>query len=475
MDAPALLFSAHKVISKATVDSDRMAVTAILTFPTFDLAGDYIEPEGGDYTRHKAQPWVGLEHYRLRKGTKDELVYPDHRDAGRPIVAGWARESLSDSDGYDPDRDYAVKLKAFTIKGKKYNLPVGTSYYDPDNRLSSQVFSMVKADALPGVSLELAAPEGYTPTVLKARSPLEPHRPSWHYRKWDCHAWVNCAKPVNPGALVGKSQINDALASILSRGKVENGNGDLERLHPLILKSFSQYVPVPNKSRVVVEKAMHDQSGPPMGDPTPDEPSVYDDANDEQTPQGPHTAQTAYDGAQMLVDIATHLEERLKASEHVGGKKAMMKHLEKIKALAEGMIGVGDKVTADVGKGDGATGEIDEEEDADLEDDDMEPDDEDDGEEEGDDEEEDGPPKKKKGKGALKAFRNPKRAWALKSLMRAPITRFSAEDIAAAPEVLVIPEPPAAPVYEEGNTPEDLARLEKAKRKFRKAQLLYGG
>lgn len=443
MQGQSLTFSHHDILTKATVDAAKMSVQAILTFPCVDLAGDWIEPTGGDYAKHKAVPWTGLEHYRLKKGTKDELVYPDDPNAGKPIVAGWARESLSEEGA-----PYAVEHKAFTIKGKRYVLPVGTTYYDENNRLSSQVFAMVQQDALPGVSLELSAPANYTPAVLKARSPLEPHRPAWRYDRWECHAWVNCAKPVNPHALVGKSVGNDALASILDKKQVVTGNGTNEPLHPLIFKSLARYAPEVNKSRVVVEKAVPQPDDTPvMGDAQPEEASVYDDAHEEQmeSEQGTPTAQTAYDIAQMIVDVCAHAEERLGASEHVSGKRALLKELERLKVIAEKVIGVGDKVTADVGKGDGATG-IDDEEEPEIEEDATE-------------EDEEEPDKK------MKAFRAPHRKVYAKA-----VKRFTAHEIAIAPVVNL----PEEPQHEPGNSPEDIEAELKALRKFKKAQLLYG-
>jgi len=425
------------------VDAARMSVSAILTYPMVDLAGDYIEPSGGDFSVHKALPWIGLEHYRLKRGTKDELVYPDNPQAGKPIIAGWARESLS-----EPEAPYAVEHKAFTIKGKQYALPVGTSFYDPDNRLSSQVFAMIEQDALPGVSLELAAPKDYTPDVLKSHSPLEPHRPAWKYDRWECHAWVNCAKPVNPGALVSKSIHDDALACILDRRKIVTGNGTAEPLHPLILKSLVRYMPEADRSRVFVEKAMPTET-PVMGDAAPEEATVYDDAHDEQQDEekGTPTAQVAYDVAQMLVDVCTHAEERLQQSEHVSGKKALLKEIEHLKARAEKWISVGDKVTSDVGKGADATGNIDEEEEPEIDEDETEPDEDDD-------------------EKRMKAFRKPHRKVYMKS-----VRRFTAHEIATAP-VVELHEP--APEPEPGNTPEDIEAELKALRKFRKAKRLYG-
>lgn len=447
MDAPVIQFSHFPFVTKATVDAARMCATAILTYPIVDLAGDYIAPTGGDYARHKAVPWVGLEHYRLKKGTKGEVCYPDHADAGRPIVAGWARESLSEDDG-----TYSVEFKQFTIKGQKHTLPVGTTFYDADNRLSNQVFAMVKQDALPGVSLELQAPDGYTPKILKAKSPLEPHRPAWQYDRWECHAWVSCAKPVNPGALVTKSVHDDALASILSRGKVSTDQGSSESLHPLILKSLARYLPE-GKSKAVVggfsaEKAMpFDQTGG-MDDDKPDEPTVYDDAHEDQVgdEQGTPTARAAYNAAQMCMDLCGQIQTDLEGSEHKSGKKAVLKLCEQLEAMAHKAIAIGDKVVADLG-GDEGESNFDSEDDDDVEDDATETDDEDD-------------------EKRMKARRAPHRQIYFKA-----IKRFTAREVKEAP-VVELPEP--APEPEPGNGPDDIERLKKARERRRRLKFLHG-
>lgn len=425
------LYRTHfPLLAKAAVDTGRLSVVAPLTYPVIDLAGDYVAPGGGDFAPHQdAGAWVGLEHWRYKKGTRAEIVQPDDPEAGRPVVAGWARESLR-----DPDAPYAVELKSFVIKGKSYDLPIGTTFYDPDNRLSAQVFALVERGGLPGVSLEFDAPAGYVPTVLKAKSPLEPHRPAWRFDRWDCHGWVNCARPVNPGALVAKSLALDPLRSVLAAGKIGS-----EVLHPVICKSLARYAPEPNRSRVTVEKAMPDTAAL-RDDTAPTEPTVYDDAHAEAADEmGTPTAQAAYNIAQMLVDACTHGEELLKKGEHVQGRKMLLRELEKIKAQAEKLIGIGDKVASDVGLGDDATGEL-PEDDAEVEEDAAEPDEEDE-------------------EKRMKAFRKPERRPYRKGLVRP----FSKEEIAAAP--------PASPTPVDPEELRKKARLAKLQRALRRELL----
>lgn len=419
------------LIAKARVDASRLSVVAPLTYPCVDLDGDYVAPDGGNFDPHKsAGAWVGLEHWRYRKGLRTEIVQPDDPLAGRPVIVGYARESLD-----DPDGEYAVELKQFNIKGiGAVALPVGTTYYDPDNKLSAQVFALIEREALPGVSLEFDAPDGYKPTVLQAKSLRNPDRPAWRFDKWNCHGWVNCARPVNPGALVAKSQVNDKLKSILSVGKIGT-----ETVHPMLFKAFAAHVPAPNRSTVRVEKAMDEPTN------AFDDPTVYDDAHDELSgeEEGTPTAQAAYDAAQMLVDVCERIKDGLKKSEHVQGKKQLMKLCDQVEAMAEKFIATGDKVTSDVCMGENATGELSEDDDE-VEEGATEPDEED--------------PDK-----AMKAFRAPHRKIYRKSLIR-PFTR---QQIADAPVIQLKSD-------KDEDDPADLEREARAERKFKKYKWLYG-
>jgi len=312
-----------RVVRKADVDARAMSVSAVLTYPGVDLAGDVVWPSGIDFASHRRDPWIDLEH-----------------DGNR---VGWARPSL------DRPGDYGVSWKSLPIDGTYHRLPVGTTHFDHRDRLGSQVFALIAEDALPGVSLEFRPVPGY----LKAlgRSPLE-NRSAYEFFKADVVRWTHCARPVNEGALtLTKSQTEpDKLLSILSAGRVGS-----EQLHPTILKSLARYIPTPNKRTVRVEKAMDEDDPTTMyDDEAPEE--AGEPAADEGT--GAPTVQAHYDCSQGIIDLCDQAEQQLQASEHLKGKQYLLKQIEKLRSVAEDMKANGDKIDGELS---GGTDETDEE------------------------------------------------------------------------------------------------------------------
>lgn len=62
MQAPATHRSVPVVLRKARPDTRALSVTAVLSTPGIDLAGDIVHPSGLDFTAHSRTPWVDLEH-----------------------------------------------------------------------------------------------------------------------------------------------------------------------------------------------------------------------------------------------------------------------------------------------------------------------------------------------------------------------------------------------------------------------------
>ena len=301
------------VYTKA-IDSKRLSVTAVLTYPVPDLAGDEVKSDGGDWSHHKSMPWVGLEHHRYFTNDHNRSGLLGQPGVGNePVVVAWTTE-----DRNDPDSPYTVELKSFNLDGETHVLPVGTSFFDPSDRLSAQTFAMVASDALPGVSLEFAP-------VLKARrqrlaqSPLE-RRPAYHFDRWDALGYVHCAVPVNPGAMVCKSvqAASDELLKALTDKRVGR-----EPMHGILFKSLSRYLPV-GKSRttVRVEKAMPD-------DPNAPTPTAYDDAMPEQPAEDTapplNGVQAFLNHAQALLGILDQLEQDIQSSDSSELRKAATK------------------------------------------------------------------------------------------------------------------------------------------------------
>jgi hypothetical protein len=263
---------------------------------------------------------------------------------------------------------------------------------------------------LPAVSLEFRATHGNK----LGYSAME-NRPAYEFINPQVVKYTHCAEPVCPAALltVGKavpvSPSLDLLIPVLQTGKLGSESLDLKLLG-VLRKSVAQYTP----RRILVaggfvEKAMDDPNAPAQ--------TLYDGALDDEdmasvdgTPPGPPTAAAAYELSQDLTDAIDRAEEKLKASEHIAGKKQILKRLEKIRGEIETLIGIGDQVTSDVG-GDNE-GEMTE--------DDETPE----VEEDATDKDEDG---------VMKAFSTPKRLWVRKSLLAARAKRFSKAEVQDAP------------------------------------------
>lgn len=421
------------VFQKAAVDASKMNVESVLTYPVHDLDGDYVNPIGGNFAEHATDPWVDLEH--------------------NGFPHGWARESLE-----DPSAPYSVVLKSLTIENKTHILPVGTTWFDPKDRIQAQTFAMIERDMLPGVSLEFTKSPLAEPRILKTVSPIN-GRKSLHFDVWECHRWTHCRQPVNPGAQTVTKAVTDALIVALQTKKV----GD-EAMHPTLFKSLSHYLPAAGKGAKKTTVTVPETKAMPVdADPTQQPPTDYDsppdssadadeagqgdmDGGDEggDEPKATPTAQSAYDFAQQIKDLCEQTLDAIKDGEHVQGKKALMKLCEKIDAIAEDAVGVGDKVAKDVaGKGD------------------MKPDDEGgggDGGGEGDEEEPDTEPDDEDD-GVMKCMSAPHR-----KVYRKAIKRFTAREVQAAPTATTEPAPtqPAISAEERAALQKALKRLSRA-------------
>jgi len=324
-----------------SVDSSKLTITSVLTQPEHDKAGDFVHPAGGNFAPHMADPWIGLEHYRWDKAQKD-WVYPDEKNASaEPVVIAWARESLA-----APGGEYSVRMADLNLKGVKHSLPVATSYFDPNDKLSMQVFALVADDTLPGVSMEFrpAAPKWSDGRLHKSYRPLGPspieNRPALEIFNWDFHGFVHCRTPVNGGAL---TVVPEKLVKAVQVGKVGG-----ESMHPMLLKSMSAVVP--SRRYFTVSQALLKKA-----DMMPDEPlaetSVYDEpaepAEGSQTEPGNYP--TA-DGLRMLAQTLTDACEAAKSvkGEHKKGMKALRKLCDKVEAMVQEAVATADNVDADL-------------------------------------------------------------------------------------------------------------------------------
>lgn len=413
--------AARSVVFKASVDTKQLTSTALLSYPEKDLAGDVVVPEGISLYAHMRDPRVDFEHRR------DPAV----RDA----VVGWAHSGYGDDDR----GEYTVKAVMLNCDGRKRPLPVATTYFDPSDRLQYQMFTMVAQELLPAVSLEFSP--DMTAAKSLGKSPLEP-RDAYEFGRVSVLRYTLCERGVCESATVLKAF--DPLRSVLSANRIGG-----EELHPTIRKAFAHKVP--GKPAVVtsgftpppVEKsAMDPNAMAPAGDAAP----APDDSTDTTAGAGGNGITQLYDYAQQCQDMA----EAMKAGEtdNPAILKDFVKFAETMAALAEKLLAAGDKHDSALQAAKGTTTQ----DDADAKaSDDYEP---------GTDTDDDG---------NLKAI-PPKYAAVVKALRAA---RFSLADVQKAEREQAAPAKAAEPV-EPGDSPEDVAELEKQVRLFEKEKLLYG-
>ncbi len=323
MGTPHTHRTAPVTVTKAVADARAMSVTAVLTYPGEDLVGDIVHADGLDFAPHANNPG------RLPNNPRGPWVDLEHNGQ----CVGWARKSLS-----RPGSPYAVETMNVAHGGGNHLLPVGTTYFDPNDALSSQVFRLVAEDALPGVSLEFR-PVPHQFKALgrgKAGNAL-----AYEYHRGDVVRWCHCAQPVNEGATVvkalGAPTATDRLLSALSAKRVGS-----EPMHPVIYKSLSQYVPQRRLHRV--EKAM---------DPNEPAQTAYDDAAPvEDTPAddagASPTAMAANNLAQGITDLCEQVRADLSKGEHVKGRKAIGKILDGIESYVEDAVKAAKMVESDL-------------------------------------------------------------------------------------------------------------------------------
>jgi hypothetical protein len=326
----------------AGVDTSKMTSRAVLSFPVEDIAGDYVEPSGLDWTLHKSQPFIDLEHSR----TPDVKSHP----------VAWARGSLS-----KPGAPYAVEYVNLNCAGEGeapefHSLPVGTNYFDPSDRISTQVFSLVEQDILPGVSLEFLPVancfKAIGRTTLERRPSLPDPGAAYHFTKARVVRWTICQSPVNGGALSilksatpGKSsstQVPATAGKILRDNRV-NVAGKWEPLHDYIRKALMQAgAESPKRTIVRVEKAMN----PDEVDATLDtaNAAVVEDALPPDDGGPAHNGVTAlYNHAQAIADACDQLESDLETTDSAELFREGKKMCEMARALAEKVKASGDK------------------------------------------------------------------------------------------------------------------------------------
>jgi hypothetical protein len=405
----------RSVVFKASVDTKQLTSTAVLSYPEPDLAGDIVIPEGMDFSPHSLDPRVDLEHRRD----------PAFGDA----TVGWARTTCKAPGGY-----YTVRPVNLECGKAVRPLPVATTHFDSSSRLETQAFAMVERDVLPAVSVEFIPDMQFAKSL--GRSPLEP-RDAYEFGKCRVVRYTLCAKGVCPSALVAKAVAYDPLRSVLSAGRIGG-----EELHPTIKKALAHYTPgKPNTVRggyaPTVEKADMADEYPAAPDAAPEA-----EAAPEDTAPALGGVAAKYKYVQAVQDALAAYTEDMKSSDspelRAKAEKFQAKgqaHIEEVKACADAHDA---KLNGGEDDDDGEEGD---EPDSDTETD-MSTDED----------------------GTLKAVRQPYKPF-LKACRAKRFTIAEINKAEAKPEV------PAAP---EGDSPEDIAYLDKQVRLYERDKRLYG-
>ena len=330
-------------------DHAAMSATAVLTYPTTDLDGDFVRPDGGDWSRYPDHPKVDWVH-------------------AIPIGRG------------------SVELKAVDVDGRTWNVPVGTTRFfqtaadlrgidrselDPRTRrptgreypaaeclrVAEQAYRLVADDVATGVSLEFrpAGGEGdaYWPTGGWSETKA---RPAYHFDRWTGHGWCHAPTPVNPHARTLLPERIEKCVRIAESGRI--GGTPLE---PVLLKAFMPFKDIPRPALVRVEKAMPmddedddlDLEDTGAGDDTPDEPEMPDAADpaDDADAGGPMkpTPSTFMMLAQGMLDLADQGEAALAAAEHPEGMARIREALDLLRKESAILRGDGHGMFPDAG------------------------------------------------------------------------------------------------------------------------------
>jgi len=399
------------VKATALADGRELSVTAALTYPVRDAAGDFVHPGGLEFATHARDPWVDLEH-------------GCHPDCGA-VPVGRCEHPVT--------KAYGVSFESVELDGKVWALPFATTYFDPADKLQSQVFALCERGALPGVSLEFRPIPGLFKSYgHRALVPRPYPADACEFFRADVVRYTHCAIPVCEGAQVlDGGVVRKAAPALLSMLSARRVGG--EAMHPAILKALGHYLP--GKSNTVrVEKAMDDYDAAPVAAPVADAP--------EPEPEAPAMGGIAalYAKAQALLDACSQNESDMETSDSPELRAKAAKWRDKIGAIAEEIKGVADAHDAKLNGGKQDDGDPDDDGDADV---DM-----------GTDED-----------GMLKAIRAP-----YKPILKAVrVRRIALSEIRKAD-----PEPEPAPEPADGDGPEDVAYLERQLRLFNRDLRIYG-
>lgn len=304
--------------------------SAVLTYPEVDYDGDFVNPEGGDWTPFFRNPVVNFDH-------------------GVPVGIG--RVEMASINGHNVPIGHtrffesAADCSGLTLEGRDPDTGARRLYTASECLpVARQIRRMVADDVLRGVSLEFrpAGPEGDAFWETGSRSALL-NRPAYHYERWHGLTWTHAERPKNPSAQT-LSEVSEKAFKLIRDRRYAG-----EEVHPVILKSFARFAPT-GRTIVRVEKAMPQQDAIPgmTGMDDTDLAGVPVDDPTQETDDTPPTAKAAYDLVQQAKQLLEAAKQQVAKSEHKKGKERFLKCIESIEAELEDLSAVGDMIHSDV-------------------------------------------------------------------------------------------------------------------------------
>lgn len=203
-------------------------VTSILTFPVIDLAGDWVRPDGGDwsdYPKHPVVNWAhdipigrgSVEHKSLEFGGEQTVV---------AVGTTTFFKSAADVEGIDRTQ----------LDNPSSRKPVGLYTVDECLRAAQDAEILVRNGLATGVSIEFLpnGPVGKAFWDLPGKSPLAP-RNARHFESWKGVGYAHARQPVNPGCrtTMDGNEVVEKAIRVIESGKL----GD-HKFTDMVMKAF---------------------------------------------------------------------------------------------------------------------------------------------------------------------------------------------------------------------------------------------
>lgn len=325
----------QELVRRDRVDPGRMTVRGATTYPDFDLDGDFVRPDGGDWSEYPKDPLVNYEHVvRVGRGRIDML-------AGSAVFPG---DPVAKS-----HRIPVLTTTFFQSVGDLSGLPLGGLKPAEALEASEQTFRLIESGHLRGLSLEFHPVHGCYRVIGKS---LLKRRPAYDFQNWVGVGVAHCARGVNPkagltphlksmaaaGRLELPPEVNE-LRTIAERGRFPGG----KPLCPVIRKSLRWLAELPRPAAVVGGYAPRTKAMPadateefetapadPGAEQTPADDGFGDDGAVDMKP-GP-TAYAKF--AQALMDAADAAVADSAGSDHPDIEADIADLAEEVKALA---------------------------------------------------------------------------------------------------------------------------------------------